>query len=130
MTFSRVRGASAKSTSYFPSLRNVHLMLIHPETSMNMLKMLLNDSKHEHPSSFTLPDSGSDIRHQTARYLEKSNRLGGDCASNHLIIRRPTMGLHCVKIECYLHLLFHPQYQSRTRGNRTKPEMRAVFTRE
>ena len=112
------RGASEKSTSYFLCFRNIHLMLFHLETSMNILKMLLVILTHEHPPSVTLLPSGSDIHHQTPWILIKSNCLGGDGASSCLVIRKPSMSLCCVKIDCYLHFLFHPQYQSWTRGNR------------
>ena len=85
-------------------------MLLHLETSMNILKMLLVILTHEHPPSVTLLRSGSDIHHQTPWILRKSDCLSGDGASSCLMIRRPSVSLCCVKIDCYLHLLFHPQY--------------------
>ena len=111
-------GASEKSMSYFLCFRSIHLMLLHLETSMNILKMLLVILTHEHPPSVTLLHSGSDTHHQTPWILINSNCLGGDGASSCLMVRRPSMSLCCVKIDCYLHLLFHPQYQHWTRGNR------------
>lgn len=93
------RGASAKSAFYFPSLRNVHLILIHPETGMKILKMLLNDCN---TWASCLPHlSILWLRHSSPNcwILGKSNCLTGDSSSSWLIIRRPTMSLSCVKIE-------------------------------
>lgn len=93
------RTACAKSTSSFPSLRNMILMLIHPKTSMNILKILLNDYNTWAP--FLSSPSILWFRHSLANcwLLRNPNCLSGDCSSSLLISGRPTISLNCAKIK-------------------------------
>lgn len=73
-------------------------MLIHPNTSMNVLKMLLNDY-----NTWVLFLSNPSVlwfRHSSpSRWILRNHKcLSGGCSNSLLINRRPTMSLNCIKI--------------------------------